>query len=338
MNSKILSICIPSYNMEQYLDRSVSSLVASKELNNIEIIIVNDGSKDQTLQIAQAYKEKYSQSIIVIDKPNGHYGSTVNAAIQIATGKYFRILDADDWFDTISFDYFIHKLRELDTDCVFTKFTIHDFKHNTLIEQDITNVIFDKVLTLDEYIIPQSCYYMHSLTYKLQLLKEIHYTQTEGICYTDSEYVFFPLRAAKDIYNMNISLYQYYVGRNDQSMSPKVLLRNMRQYYILSNRFITNYIPKSGNRNVDSIQDIYIYQTMIFSLRAHILYNWYNEETDSQLRSNLNLLKNTNPTIYAKLLQIQQHGIKWVKVWIKHKTLHKYLFSPIKLYFVYKRK
>lgn len=324
--------------MEQYLDRSVSSLVASKELNNIEIIIVNDGSKDRTLQIAQAYKEKYSQSIIVIDKPNGHYGSTVNAAIKIATGKYFRILDADDWFDTISFDYFIHKLRVLDTDCVFTKFTIHDFKHNTLIEQDTTNVIFDKVLTLNEYIIPKSCYYMHSLTYKLQLLKKIHYRQTEGICYTDSEYVFFPLRAAQNIYNINLSLYQYYVGREDQSMSPKVLLRNMRQYYILSNRFINNYIQESGNQNIDNIQNTYIYQTMNFSLRAHILCNWYNEDIDSQLRYNFNLLRSINPTTYTKLLQIQQQGLKWVKIWYKHRTLHKYLFFPIKLFFIYKRK
>ncbi len=335
MTNKILSICIPAYNMEQYLDRSVSSLIASKELDALEIIIVNDGSKDKTLQIANSFKNKYPQSITVIDKPNGHYGSTVNAALKIATGKYFRILDADDWFDTNTLDLFINDLKSLDTDCVFTKFTIHDFKHNILREQNTTGITFNKVLSLDEYIVPKSCYYMHSLTYKLQLLKDINYVQTEGICYTDSEYVFFPLRAAKDIYNINQSLYQYYVGRDDQSMSPKIFRRNMWQYNVLSNRFIKNY-TQTKNQNINNIQNAYIYQTMGYALRAHVLYNRYNEETDSQLRINLNALRKTSPYIYTKLLNIQKYRIRWVKIWFNHKILHKYLFLPIKLYFNYK--
>ena len=95
---KVLSLCIPSYNMEAYLGRCVDSLLAEEVIDKLEIIIVNDGSKDRTLEIANAYRDRYPQSVVVVDKPNGHYGSTVNAALKVATGRYFRLLDADDWF------------------------------------------------------------------------------------------------------------------------------------------------------------------------------------------------------------------------------------------------
>ena len=83
--SKLLSICIPSYNMEQYLHRCVDSMLVDEVLEQLEIIIVNDGSKDSTLAIANDYKQRYPQSVVVIDKPNGHYGSCINASLKIAT-------------------------------------------------------------------------------------------------------------------------------------------------------------------------------------------------------------------------------------------------------------
>ena len=95
-----MSICIPSYNMEQYLSRCVDSMLVDEVLDQLEIIIVNDGSKDGTLAIANDYKQRYPQSVVVIDKPNGHYGSCINASLKVATGKYFRIVDADDWVDS----------------------------------------------------------------------------------------------------------------------------------------------------------------------------------------------------------------------------------------------
>ena len=121
--------------MEKYLNRCVDSLLALDILDDIEIIIVNDGSKDATLSIANQYKVQYPNSVVVIDKPNGHYGSTVNAALKVATGKYFRILDADDWFDTEAFVVFVNKLKDIDVDCVYTNFSEHNelknkIKHN----------------------------------------------------------------------------------------------------------------------------------------------------------------------------------------------------------------
>ena len=92
---KILSIVVPTYNVEKYLERCIDSLVYDeKVLNDLEILIVNDGSKDNSLQIAKKYEKQYPNTIKVIDKENGGHGSTINAGLKVATGKYFRVIDS----------------------------------------------------------------------------------------------------------------------------------------------------------------------------------------------------------------------------------------------------
>lgn len=110
---KILTITIPSYNVEKYLDETLPHYFDERVLPDIEILIVNDGSKDNTLAIANGYHEKYPESVFVIDKPNGGHGSTINAGIAAARGKYFKVIDADDWVDTESFVKLIDTLKKL---------------------------------------------------------------------------------------------------------------------------------------------------------------------------------------------------------------------------------
>lgn len=125
MVNKILSIIIPTYNMELYLKRCIDSLVTAKQtLGDTEIIVVNDGSKDKSLSIANGYKELYPESLIVIDKTNGNYGSCINAALKIASGKYIKVLDADDWFNTNALVEFVMCLKSLDVDLVLTDYTV----------------------------------------------------------------------------------------------------------------------------------------------------------------------------------------------------------------------
>lgn len=224
--SKVLSICVPSYNMEKYLNRCIDSMIIPDVLDKLEIIIVNDGSTDSTLSIANKYKEDYPQSVVVIDKPNGHYGSCVNASLKVATGKYFRIVDADDWVDSNALVTFINKLETIDVDCVCTKRTVHNFNENKLIE-DISDIKFEGCLDLNRDIFPVQFLRMHNLTFSISLLRRINYTQTEGICYTDTEYTYTPLSCSHNMAMVDVSLYQYFVGRGDQSMSQDVLKKNM---------------------------------------------------------------------------------------------------------------
>jgi glycosyltransferase involved in cell wall biosynthesis len=122
---KTISIIVAAYNMEDYLGRCLDSVVDHKWDDSVEVIVVNDGSKDRTLQIARQYQSEYPQIVTVIDKENGHHGSCTNAALPVAKGKYVKVLDADDWFDTDAFAYLIDKLQTLDSDLVITNYTNH---------------------------------------------------------------------------------------------------------------------------------------------------------------------------------------------------------------------
>ena len=105
-NEKVLTISIAAYNVEKYLDNTLNSLICNK-MDKLEVIIQNDGSKDSTCEVAKKYVEKYPNVFILNDKKNGGYGSTINASLKMAKGKYFKQLDGDDWFDTSNLDSFI---------------------------------------------------------------------------------------------------------------------------------------------------------------------------------------------------------------------------------------
>ena len=122
--SKLLSIIIPTYNMEALLPRCLDSLLVDGALELIEAMVVNDGSKDGSLAVAKSYQERFPDSVTVIDKPNGNYGSTINAALPVAKGKYVKILDSDDHFDSQSLLDFLAELQTVDVDIAVTHFTV----------------------------------------------------------------------------------------------------------------------------------------------------------------------------------------------------------------------
>ena len=108
---KILTVLIPVYNTEKYIKRCLDSLIDESIIDNIEILIVSDGSKDNSILIAKDYEKKYPNSIKIIEKENGGHGSTINKGLEIATGKYFRVLDSDDWFNTSDFVKLVNYIK-----------------------------------------------------------------------------------------------------------------------------------------------------------------------------------------------------------------------------------
>lgn len=124
---KILTVVIPTYNMESYLEKCLDSVLVEQVIGLIEVMIVNDGSKDSSLLIAKRYQNRYPGSIVVVDKKNGNYGSCLNLAFSLAKGKYIRTLDADDCFDSIELVKFIEKLCSLpeNIDLVLTNYVVN---------------------------------------------------------------------------------------------------------------------------------------------------------------------------------------------------------------------
>lgn len=245
--NKILSVVIPTYNMEKYLRRCLDSLIIQDKLlfESLEVIVVNDGSKDLSSAIAHEYQEKYPDVFRVIDKENGNYGSCVNKGRREANGKYFRTLDADDWFDSNALVLFLESLiKGPDVDVVLTNFKAVSPTgkairfENAFIPEGIHSFDDFKFLgTANERLLT-----MHSITYNTRLVREINLTQQEGISYTDIEYCYFPLAKAKTFRYIDIVLYQYLVGRDGQTVSVESSIKHFRDYHMVASRVLNDYV------------------------------------------------------------------------------------------------
>lgn len=169
---KTLTISIAAYNQERYLDRCISSLIIPS-IDDLEIFVVNDGSKDNTSEIAHRWASKYPSSIFAIDKENGHTGSCHNRTLKEATAKYYRILDADDYYDTAALETFVQRLKSTDADMLITTHVICRKKSEERIfpGEEIRNrelKIADVDFTRNNL---PSCFGMHGTTYKLSLIR-----------------------------------------------------------------------------------------------------------------------------------------------------------------------
>ena len=274
---KSLSIIIPTYNMESLLPRCLESLVAARHAETLDVLVVNDGSKDNSSYIGHEYEDKFPNLIKVIDKSNGNYGSTINAGLLEAKGKYVKILDSDDWFDTDALDKLLEYLQNIDTDVMVTHFTqigSSDVKevvrYNTMgYEPYIYGKVYDLDNVLEDGYI--RFFLMHSLTYKTDLLREIKYKQTEGISYTDTEWAAIPIFHAKTICFLNLNVYQYNLDREGQTMDPNVLLKSIPQLEKVNDRLIQYYIA-----NRDRLSQIRAaFMKQFYENRIRILYKTY---------------------------------------------------------------
>ena len=227
---KILSLIIPTYNMERYLNYCLDSLLINKNFDALEVLVINDGSKDNSLSIARSYANRYPTVFRVIDKPNGNYGSCINHGLKEATGKYVKILDADDSFDTQNFEGFVSLLTRIDADLVLSDIVIVNEQR----EQTDTHV-YDlpphTLLTIEDVASLPTFQFMqmHAVTYRRENLLKLKYRQTEGISYTDLQWIFIPMIAVQNIYRYDKPIYRYLVGRPGQTMDPTVRNRQITQ-------------------------------------------------------------------------------------------------------------
>ena len=226
MKEKLLTLVIPTYNMEKYLEKCLDSLLVSDKelLKSLDVLIVNDGSKDGSSAIGHRYQDTYPDTFRVIDKENGNYGSCVNRGLKEATGKYIKILDADDWFDTNSLKEFLIFLSNTNADLVLSDFdfvTPEGEIHNTFRFhlQPGQHTLKDNNIVRDVW--------MHAVTYRRAIFDGLNYHQTEGISHTDIEWIFLPMTRVTEVASYPHVLYKYLWGREGQTMDPKVFMREI---------------------------------------------------------------------------------------------------------------
>lgn len=240
MSEKLLSVVIPTYNMEAYLRRCLDSVTRDDVPSSLELIVVNDGSTDCSLAIMQEYAVKRPDIVNIIDKPNGHYGSCVNAALKVATGKYFRILDADDWFDTDGLIKLLNELENISADIIVTPYK--KIRRTKTIEYTPKQVSYSCTYNLPQEPIWKNqdfeLFVMHSMTFKTSVLRDVKLHLSEGICYTDNEFLIYPTKAVKTIIFLKTLLYNYDMTREGQSMDPAIQAKNSGHLAIIITRFI----------------------------------------------------------------------------------------------------
>ncbi|MDR1896634.1 MAG: glycosyltransferase family 2 protein [Prevotellaceae bacterium] len=322
MNEKIISIVLATYNMEQYLSRCLDSLLVEDILDKIEIIVVNDGSTDNSLFIAQSYKTKFTDTMIVIDKSNGHQGSCINAALKIASGKYFRILDPDDWFDSHYFVQYIHKLQDTNVDMILTNYSReYVIGFSEVVIKDIKNITPEYEYNFRDYDFNKNglikLLAMHCITYRTQLLHSFNFKHTEGIFYTDTEYCFYPLEYVNNFMYLDIVLYKYYIGRDGQSVSEVSIAKNKEHSYQIINRMIEyfNSYHHELSEMVRQTQFTVMKNILNLYYRAVLVYNKRNNEDQIKLKNIDISLMNIDYKLYMSMEEVKYFKMNYIKSW-----------------------
>lgn len=251
---KILSVSVACYNLKEMIIENIESFCKSKVAEDIELIITDDGSKDNTPDIVEEYAKKYPNTVKFIRKENGGPGSTVNSGIKHATGKYFRMVDGDDWVETENLEEYIELLKNTDSDMVVSDYEIYDNSINKIIETKTYNIEAKKEFSFDEVCekLPQE---MHAIAFKTKIFKENNITVDNGF-YTDVEYVLFPMTYVNTITYFNKPIYVYRVAQATQSVNPNSMKKNIGQHETVVFNLMKYY--ENNKINISSKKQIYI--------------------------------------------------------------------------------
>lgn len=303
---KYISFAIPCYNSQDYMARAVDSVLEGGE--DVEVLIVNDGSKDDTLKIARSYEEKYPTIVKVIDKENGGHGDAVNAGLRSASGKYFKVVDSDDWIDSEALKKVLetlHKFEEEDrkVDMIISNYVyekegaehkkvIH--YRNALPEEQIIGWNEAGHFHIGQYIL------MHSVIYRTELLKLCQLELPKHTFYVDNIYVYYPLPHVSTLYYLDVNLYRYYIGREDQSVNEKVMIQRVDQQIFVTKTMIDMYKMKMvPNKKLRSYMTNYL--AIMMTVSSILLIRSKKEENLQKKKELWEYLKKSEYKTYWKI-------------------------------------
>lgn len=228
---RTLSVIVPAYNVENYIERCLDSFLNLRALRDMEILIVDDGSTDQTAELAEKYCQKYPDQFRLFSKENGGHGSAVNYGIQIASGKYLKVVDGDDWLEREALPEFIATLKSIESDVVANDFVrVLDTNGKEKRQRVAKNSYHYRrewgfAEAVNEPIIP-----IHAMTVKTEIWRNNHLKVDEDCFYEDQEFVLYPIPYSSTVYYDPLVIYHYRVGREGQSIDIRFLQKNREQH------------------------------------------------------------------------------------------------------------
>lgn len=303
---KYISFTIPCYNSEEYMDKAIESILKGGE--DVEIIIVNDGSKDRTSEIAKQYEKAYPTIVKAIDKENGGHGDAVNTGLKHATGLYFKVVDSDDWVDEEALYKILNVLHEM-------------VEKQKLVDMLVSNYVYEKVgikhkkvihyqnvmpenrviswkdmgrFKLGQYIL------MHSVMYRTELLKMCGLELPKHTFYVDNIYVYYPLPHVKTFYYLNVNFYRYFIGRDGQSVNEQNMIKRIDQQLFVTKTMIDMYqMNKIANKKLRNYMINYL--AIMMTVSSIIAIRSKNPENMEKKEELWGYLKKKDASVYRKI-------------------------------------
>lgn len=300
---KYLSIAIPCYNSQDYMAKAIESCMILKD--DVEIIIVNDGSKDDTARIGDEYAAKYPETIKCVHQENGGHGQAVNTGLKNATGLYYKVLDSDDWFDQSSLVKVIETLKALYNENQIVDVMIANYVYEKVCEDKSSVIRYTNALPVDrvfrwydvKHFYPQQNLLMHSVIYRTQLLRNCNLELPQHTFYVDNLFVYQPLPYVTTLYYLDVDLYRYFIGRDDQSVNETVMISRIDQQ-IRVNKMMIDCCDVMNLKSRKLRNYMIKYLTMILTVSTVLLVK-SNTPENIEKKNNLWLyLKTKNPELY----------------------------------------
>ncbi|MDD3416408.1 MAG: glycosyltransferase family A protein [Lachnospiraceae bacterium] len=307
---KVLSITVPCYNSESYMNHCIESLLIGGE--DVEIIIVDDGSSDGTAQIADDYKNKFPSIVKVIHQENGGHGEAVNTGLKNASGLYFKVVDSDDWVKKEALLQILSKLKEI----IGGKEVLDMMISNFVYEKQ--GAIKKKVMTYDSALPKDRIFewndvkhfrkgqymLMHSVIYRTKLLRECNLELPKHTFYVDNIFVFHPLPFVKTLYYMDVNFYRYFIGREDQSVNEQVMIGRMDQQ-LRVNKIMIDYMTANMKTSRKLRNYMINYLDIIMTVSSIMLIRSGTEEALEKKKDLWAYLKEKDILLYLRI----RHGI-----------------------------
>ena len=311
MSNKLITFCVPSYNSQDYLYHALDSLIPGGD--EIEVLIIDDGSKDNTLAIAKDYEKRYPNIFKAVHQENKGHGGAINTAMSLATGTYFKVLDSDDWVKEDGLKALLDFLRSnQEADLILMPYTYRRsydekeegrlIKYNFFVKPNQI-VGWNGVKRFDA----SHNFTLHSVVYRLGTLKESGIVLPEHCFYEDNYLIYAPLPFVKKLVYLDTPLYQYLLGRDGQSMQTSNLIKRnenlMRVAELAFNTLDLKSIKKSNNRLYYLMR-----HQLVMMVTSPLLYTSFKEKSVSKKEKAgfISALKKDNPKQW-RMLRFHPH-------------------------------
>lgn len=313
--NKILTVSVALYNLEKLISTNLESFVKSECCEKLEVLVTDDGSTDSSTKIVEKFQKEYPECIKLIKQKNAGPGSTVNSGIKNATGKYFMMVDGDDWVNTENLNKLVEKLENLDVDLVIADYKEYNEKNNKIEKRVRFKGVKDNCILDFSSISNKISLSMHATIYKTELFQRNNLV-LDNCFYTDVEYVLLPIPFVKTCYYFNNDIYIYRIGRDGQSVNLKSMQKNIEMHDRVFKNMLSYYEENKMLLN-KNIKTFIINRLMEMSWAEIIVFLSYidMEYAERKIKTFLDYIKTTSPELNNKINQnikvklVRKHGM-----------------------------